>query len=233
MGGPGPFVERMVILLTYHGLTLFFRWVGRVRVVGKEHIPSGGGVLFLANHISALDVFFLPRFIYEVCPQDRLRLIAKEELLEIPLIGWWLRKLRAFPIKRGKANLGAIRTIENFIRNDKVIIYPEGTRSLDGKLGPGNRMVGKFIRAARPTVIPVGIKGTNGIVPVGKKLPRRGAKIELIFGPPLDIRDELAIDNIKDSSVRIVEKAMAAISSLLDDSTEALAPAKAAVKVWK
>ena len=232
MGGPGPFVERMTILLTYHAMALFLRWVGRVRVVGKENIPSGGGVLFLANHISALDVFFLPWFIYEKFPQDMLRQIAKEELLKIPLIGWWLRKLRSFPIKRGKADLSAIRAIEDFIRNDKVIIYPEKTRSLDGKLGPGNRMVGRFIRAARPTVIPVGIKGTNGIVPVGKRLPRRGAEIELIFGPPLDIGDELAIENVKESSVRIVEKVMAAISALLDGSAEAVdEPAKAAGKV--
>ncbi|MBT3352056.1 MAG: 1-acyl-sn-glycerol-3-phosphate acyltransferase [Nitrospinaceae bacterium] len=220
MGGPGPFVERMVILLTYYTVTLFLRWVGRVRVVGKEHIPSGGGVLFLANHISALDVFFLPWVIYGKFPQDRIYIIAKEELLEIPLIGWWLSKLRAFPIKRGKADLGAIRTIEEFIRNDKVLIFPEGTRSLDGKLGPGNRMVGRFIRAARPTVIPVGIKGTNGIVPVGKKFPRRGAEIEVVFGPPLELGDELAIENTKESSVRIVEKAMATISTHLDGSIE-------------
>lgn len=216
MGGSGPWVERVSIFLVYHLVGVFLWWTSRLRVRGEENIPPGGGVLFLSNHISALDVFVLPWCIYRKYPQAVIRLVAKEELLRIPVIGWILGKSRAFPIKRGRPDLSAIREIEGFIREDMVIIYPEGTRSRDGKLGRGNRMVGRFIRGARPTVIPVAIKGTDRIVPVGKMLPRRGADVELVFGPPLDFGPEYEIENVKESSARIVEKVMEAISSLLE-----------------
>ena len=229
MGGPGPWIERFAIFLTFHVVGLFLRWAGRVRIVGREHIPPGGGVLFLANHISALDVFLLPWCIYEKFPQEMLRQVSKEELLRIPVLGWWFGKIRAFPIKRGRADLSAIRAIEGFIKSDKVVIYPEGTRSRDGKLGAGNRMVGRFIRSAKPTVIPVAIKGTDQVFPVGKMLPRRGANMEVIFGPPLDLSKEYEIENMKESSLQITGKVMKAISALLEGNAAAGAvPAKAA-----
>lgn len=120
--------------------------------------------------------------------------------------------------------MSAIREIENFIRNEKVVIYPEGTRSRDGKLGKGNRMVGKFIRGARPVVIPVAIKGTDNVLPVGKLFPRMGVRIEIAFGAPLDIESELGVENVKESSILIVDKVMAAISSLLDGMEPSQAP---------
>ncbi len=216
MGGPGPWVNWILIYVVYHVVNLFLRLFTRTRVIGEENIPPGGGVLYLCNHISAFDVFCIPWVIYTKYPHETLRQVAKEELLRIPVIGWILGKIRAFPIRRGKADLSAIREIENFIRNDKVVLYPEGTRSRDGKLGKGNRMVGKFIRGARPVVIPVAIKGTNEILPVGKLLPRMGVKIEIVFGAPLDLDAELELENVKESSILVVDKVMAAISSLLD-----------------
>ncbi len=228
MGGRGPWVERFVITVSYSMVRLFIRWVGSIRILGKENIPSSDGVLYLSNHISALDVFIVPYAIYSEQPQVVLRQISKEEILKIPVIGWWLTKLRAFPIRRGKADIGAIRTVENFIRADQVIIYPEGTRSKDGKLGPGNRMVGKFIRSARPVVIPMALKGTNRVIPVGDTIPRRGVDIEVSFGPPLMLDEELAIENVRESSVRIIDKAMKEIASLLGEGAGAeSAPMKA------
>ncbi len=217
MGGSGPWVERVAIFLVYHLIGVFMWWTSRLRVRGEENIPPGGGVLFLANHISALDVFVLPWCIYRKYPQDVLRQVSKEELLRIPVIGWIFAKIRAVPISRGKGNLSAIRAIEDFIRKDKMVIYPEGTRSLDGKLGRGNRMVGRFIRNARPTVIPVAIKGTDRVVSVGRILPRRGVDVELVFGSPLDLSSEYEIENVKESSVRIIGKVMEASSSLLEE----------------
>jgi 1-acyl-sn-glycerol-3-phosphate acyltransferase len=221
MGGPGPWVERVTIFVVFHLVKLFLWLFTRIRVSGQENIPPGGGVLFLSNHISALDVFFIPWAIYTQFPQEVIRQVGKEELFHIPIVGWILSKIRGFPIKRGRADLGAIREIEKFIRNDKVVIYPEGTRSRDGKLGKGNRMVGRFIRSAKPTIIPVAIQGTDLLLPVGKTIPQRGVKIEIVFGAPLDLHEEFEIENIKESSVRIVDKVMGSISSLLDQMNSA------------
>lgn len=218
MGGSGPWAERIAIFLVYHLVDLFLRVFTRTRVLGKENIPPGGGVLFLSNHISALDVFCVPWAIYSKFPQEILRQVGKEELFRIPVVGWILSKIRGFPIKRGRADLAAIREIESFIRNDKMIIYPEGTRSRDGELGKGNRMVGRFIRNARPTVIPVAIRGTDEVLPVGNTLPRWGVEIEIVFGAPLDLREEMAIENSKASSVQIIEKVMSVIAGMLQEN---------------
>jgi len=216
MRGKGLWIERVIIFFTFYPMSWFFRWAGNVRFIGRENIPLDGGVLLLSNHISALDVFLLPVAILTKFPKAVVRQGAKEELLRIPFIGWYLKKMYAFPIKRGKADFPAIRAIEEFARNDMVILYPEGTRSRDGKLGRGNRMVGKIIRTARPVVIPVAIKGTEQIIPIGKFFPRRGGDIEVIFGAPLDLSQECAVENIKDSSTRIVDRVMKAIASLLE-----------------
>lgn len=218
MGGSGPWAERIAIFVVFYLVHFFLRVFTRTRVVGQENIPPGGGVLFLSNHISALDVFCVPWAVYSKYPQEILRQVGKEELFRIPVIGWILSKIRGFPIKRGRADLAAIREIEAFIRNDKVIIYPEGTRSRDGELGKGNRMVGRFIRDARPKVIPVAIRGTDEVLPVGRTFPRWGVEIEIVFGTALDLREEMAIENSKISSVQIVDKVMSAIGGLLQES---------------
>jgi 1-acyl-sn-glycerol-3-phosphate acyltransferase len=213
-----------MIWLGFSLLGVFFRYFLTLRVSGLESIPPGGGVLFLCNHRSALDVLVVPWCIYTKFPQDVLRQAGKEDLFRLPVVGWILTQWRGFPVKRGKGDLSSIRRIEEYVRRDKVILYPEGTRSRDGSLGEGNRVVGRIIRNARPVVIPVAIRGAEEVIPVGKTLPRRGATVEVKFGPPLPLDEEIAIENAKESSQRIVEKAMAAIAGLLGEG-EARRPA--------
>ena len=234
MEGKGLWAERAVIYLSYIWVGWFFRWAGGVRFTGLDNIPPDGKVILLPNHISALDVFLLPFAILSKHPHAVVRQAAKEELLRLPVIGWYLKKLRAFSIKRGRADLSGIRAIEDFARKDMVVLYPEGTRSRDGKLGRGNRMVGKIIRTVRPVVIPVAIKGTDRIIPVGKYFPRRGADVEVIFGAPLELSREYEIENIKESSTRIVDRVMQAIASLLEgDRAETPHPAGAVEEAGK
>ena len=221
MGGPGPWFQRLIILGVFHLVGLLLCRFLRLRVHGVENIPKGGGVLFLSNHISAVDVVAIPWCIYQKFPEERLWKLAKEELFHVPFIGWVIRKLRALPVKRGSADLSTIRLLEKHVREDKVILYPEGSRSKDGRIGPGNRMVGRIILNTKPKVVPVAVKGTNRAVPVGRFFPRPGVKIEVTFGMPLELWAEYTIENRKESSVRIVEKVMRAISSLLDEENQA------------
>ena len=171
----------------------------------------------MSNHISALDVLLVPWSVYTKHPHETLMEVAKEELFRNPLLGWFLRKIHSFPIKRGGAGFSAIRTIEDYIRRHKVVLYPEGTRSRDGKLGTGNRMVGKIIRDTKPVVIPVAVSGTDKVIPVGKVLPQWGSPVRVTFGAPLDLSEEYAVGNSKESSIRIVERVMGAISELLEE----------------
>ena len=198
-------------------LRLFFRLFLKLEVSGWENIPPGGGVLFLSNHRSALDVLVIPWCIYNKFPQAVLRQAGKDDLFRLPVIGWVITQWRGFPVKRGAADLSSIRRLEEYVRRDKVILYPEGTRSRDGSLGEGNRMVGRIVRNARPVVIPVSIRGTEKVVPLGKTLPRPGAIVEVKFGPAVPLDEEMAIENAKESSQAIVDKVRRAIARLLGE----------------
>ena len=214
--GSGPWVERLMIRIGRLFVGLLVRVFTKPEIIGMENIPSGGKVLFLSNHISALDVLVIPWIIYLRYPEELIRQAGKEELFEIPIVGWILRKWRGFPIKRGGADRKSIRMIEEYINEGKVILYPEGTRSRDGRLGRGNRMVGRIVRNTTPTVIPVALKGTDHVIPVGKTMPRRGVKIEIRFGAPVDLRDEYAMSDTKEASQRIIDRVMREISALHD-----------------
>ncbi len=214
IAGTGPLVERLMIKLGRGFVGLLVRLFTKMKITGMENIPPGGNILFLSNHISALDVLVIPWAIYLKYPEELLRQAGKEELFDIPVVGWILRKWRGFPIRRGGADRKSIRMIEDYIREGKVILYPEGTRSRDGRLQRGNRMVGRIVRNTTPTVIPVSITGADRVIPVGKTLPRPGTRVELRFGAPMDLSDEYAIANTKEASQKIIDRVMVAIGEL-------------------
>ncbi|MYA95390.1 MAG: 1-acyl-sn-glycerol-3-phosphate acyltransferase [Nitrospinae bacterium] len=214
IAGTGLLSERVMIRLGRGFVGLLVRLFTKMKITGMENIPPGGNILFLSNHISALDVLVIPWAIYLKYPEELLRQAGKEELFDIPVVGWILSKWRGFPIKRGGADRKSIRMIEEYIKEGKVILYPEGTRSRDGRLMRGNRMVGRIVRNTTPTVVPVSIKGTDRVIPVGKTIPRPGTRVELRFGAPMDLSDEYAITNTKESSQKIIDRVMTAIGEL-------------------
>ena len=214
IAGTGPLAERVMIKLGCAFVRLLVRLFTRMRITGMENIPPGGNILFLSNHISALDVLVIPWAIYLKYPGELLRQAGKEELFDLPVVGWILRKWRGFPIKRGGADRKSIRMIEEYIKEGKVILFPEGTRSRDGQLLRGNRMVGRIVRNTTPTVVPVSIKGTDQVIPVGKTIPRPGTRVELRFGAPMDLSDEYSIANTKEASQKIIDRVMVEISRL-------------------
>ena len=216
IAGTGPLVERVMIRLGRGFVGLIVRLFTKMKITGMENIPPGGNILFLSNHISALDVLVLPWAVYLKYPEELLRQAGKEELFDIPVVGWILHKWRGFPIKRGGADRSSIRMIEEYIKEGKVILYPEGTRSRDGRLLQGNRMVGRIVKNTTPTVVPVSLRGTDRVIPVGKTMPRPGTRVEIRFGEPMDLSDEFAIANTKDASQKIIDRVMRAIGELSD-----------------
>ena len=219
IAGTGPLAERLMIRLGRGLVGLLVRLFTKMKITGMENIPPGGNILFLSNHISALDVLVIPWAIYLKYPEELLRQAGKEELFDIPIVGWILHKWRGFPIKRGGADRKSIRMIEEYIREGKVILYPEGTRSRDGQLLQGNRMVGRIVRNTTPTVVPVSIMGTDRVIPVGKTIPRPGTRVELRFGAPMDLSNEYAIANTKEASQKIIDRVMREIGELQNGRT--------------
>jgi 1-acyl-sn-glycerol-3-phosphate acyltransferase len=192
----------------------FFRVWCCLRIEGDEHIPQQGGVLFASNHVSWLDALLIP---YTVMATRGVQIVwapAKEELFRLPLIGRLITSWGAFPVRRGRGDVMAMRRIMTLLRTGKMMLFPEGTRSLDGRLGPGKRAVGKFIYEVRPVVIPTVVCGTERILPRGAYVPRFRLPICVRYGQPLDLQRYYALPDTKQTAAAIVHEVMAAIAAL-------------------
>ena len=128
----------------------------RVKVSGLENIPEKGGFIMAANHNSALDVIYV-----EYKLKRRVRWMAKAELFKNKLVGWFLKKLGAFPVKRGAVDINAAKTVFELLKDGEILgIFPQGTRSKD----PANPVkarhgVAKFAVEAGVPVVPVALYG--------------------------------------------------------------------------
>ena len=166
-------------------LTVFRPWVR-----GIEGVPTTGPVIFASNHLSFSDSVFLPLVV------DRpIRFLAKSEYFTGP--GLKGRIIRAFmlsvgqlPMDRsgGRASEESLNSgLEHLAAGGQLGIYPEGTRSPDGKLYRGRVGVARMILESGATVVPVAMVGTGEAMPTGRLIPRV-RRIGVVFGEPLDFR---------------------------------------------
>jgi 1-acyl-sn-glycerol-3-phosphate acyltransferase len=193
---------------------VFLAGLNRLKVTGGEHVPPGGGVLLAANHLSIFDTLLIP---WVNIAKVRLEVVwapAKAELFTIPVLNRILASWGAFPVHRGGRDLRAMRRLVELMRNEKVMLFPEGTRSVDGWLGRGNRVVGKLIYLARPTVIPTAILGTDRLLAKGRLWPRLFSRLEVRFGPPLDLASYYAAKDTKATAEALMTFVMRSIARL-------------------
>nr|WP_309100754.1 lysophospholipid acyltransferase family protein [Fredinandcohnia onubensis] len=143
----------------------------RIEVIGKENIPKEGGVLICSNHIDNLD----PPVVGVTSPRH-IYFMAKEELFNVPVLGAILPKINAFPVKRGMSDREALRTALKVLKEGNVLgIFPEGTRSKDGKLGKGLTGVGFFALRTDCVVVPCAILGPYKLF----------GKLRVVYGEPV------------------------------------------------
>ena len=156
-------------------VSLFYHIRFKITVVGRGNIPKQmGGCIIASNHVSNND----PPFIGIVF-KGRYTFMAKEELFRNRFFGWLIRKLGAFPVKRGAKDLAAIDTaIESLDKGRTFIIFPEGTRSKTGELGRPKSGVSIIAVRAKAPVIPVFVKygrkkfRRNALISIGEAIPK-------------------------------------------------------------
>jgi 1-acyl-sn-glycerol-3-phosphate acyltransferase len=154
----------------------------KVDVEGRDNIPMGKPVVFACNHASQFDILIL----YEALPVQ-FRFVAKKELFKIPFLGLIMRLAGYIPIDRsgGKAALRSLQEAVGSLKMGKsIIIFPEGTRSPDGRLGPfktGGILIA--VRAGCP-IVPVAISGSHDVLPRGSLRVHPG-RIKVTIGPPV------------------------------------------------
>ena len=153
-----------------------------LKVYGRHYIPATGGVLLVSNHESYLD----PALIGAQLSRP-ISYLAKSELFENRFFSWLIRKLHAYPVRQGAGDMGAMReTIHRLQDGHLLLIFPEGSRTEDGKLGPIEPGAALVVRRARVHVIPVAIDGSFRAWPKGRLLPKP-SPIGVLFGPPMDL----------------------------------------------
>ena len=186
-------------------------------VRGAHLIPPSGGVLIASNHISAYDTIFLPWAVLRSNPLQMLWAPAKEELFANRLLALLYGSWGAFPVRRGR-DLRAGKHLNELLLDQKVMLFPEGTRHKDGVLGKGNRGVGKIIYDTRPSVIPTALSGVNHW-----HFPSFGARGSVCFGAPLVFDDLYLLPDCKETHQLIVDRVMEAIASQLKNEGSAAA----------
>jgi len=150
---------------------------------GLSHIPRNGGVIIISNHSSYLDHYLIGLSI--MCRYGRrVRFLAKKEHFEAPLERWIHEWLGAFPIDRSKVSKQSLNSVVSLLNNNEIVlIYPEGTRSSDGKLQTFKPGVLFTHFQSNCPIVPAGINGAYEMLPRGKLIPRFSQKMGVKFGP--------------------------------------------------
>jgi len=178
----------LLYVVTRSVLAPIARLIYRPVIEGREHIPRSGPVLLASNHLSFIDSFVIPL----VAPRRVVFLAKSDYFTGQGLRGMWMRWLftatGAVPVRRGThgAAQEALDAALDILNEGHAFgIYPEGTRSRDGRLYRGRTGVAWLALTAGCPVVPVALSGTQDIQPVGSRLPRI-RRIAIRFGEPLD-----------------------------------------------
>lgn len=165
-----------------------FRYGWRVSVEGLDRVPARGGAILAGNHLAVVDQLFLGA----VVPRQ-VHFWAKDEYFHLPgirgaLFGAAVRGMGAIPVHRdgGRAALRALDAAIPVLRGGELVgVFPEGTRSPDGRLYRGRAGLARLAVGAGVPVVPVGFSGTDRVQPIGQRLPRPALPVAVRFGEPL------------------------------------------------
>lgn len=197
-------------------MTSWLLWlVGPGRVEGLENVPRSGPMLVVANHCSNLD----PPFVGWAVGHQTGRIIhfmAKEEMRRWPLVGWLGRNSGVFYVRRGEGDRAAQRLAFDLLAQGRAIgVFPEGTRSRDGRLGEGRAGAALLAMRTGVPILPVGIAGTGRVFPGRSRWPHR-SRITIRIGVPLTL--PVQADGLDRVALRSgTEQMMRAIAALLPE----------------
>lgn len=184
------FCYRVVIFSTW----CFFKIFYRLKVQGRENFVDGGAII-AANHVS----FFDPPVVAISCPEE-IQFLARTSLFK-GLFGRFIKRLNSHPVDP-KHNLNVMRTISNLVKDGKkVLIFPEGARSADGKLQPLQTGASFLMMRTKAPIIPIRIEGMHRLWPRNRKWPKLFGKLHVSIGKPIYFEEFAALKKKEAQSV--------------------------------
>ena len=194
---------------SYHTVGPLLRGLWRVHATGVHHVPEKGPAILASNHLSYTDHYFLPA----VVPRQ-IFFISKAQHFDVPVQRWLFEQWGVIPLRRGEGDSEAFARSLQILSEGKLFgIYPEGTRSMDGKLHKGRTGVARLALMAKVPVLPVGMVGTDKVLPKGKKMPSMH-KVTVHIGAPMTFEAFYGQENDRKATREITDRIMMAIRDL-------------------
>lgn len=181
----------------------------RVHVEGLDNVPGLGGALLVGNHVGTAD----PPLTGALIPRLDVYYMAKSEPFSRRWVRWLFRGFNAYPVVRGSADRAALRHTLDLLRDGHVVlVYPEGSRSPDGRLREPQAGVGFLARHGGVPVIPVAVWGTEKVLPRGSRRIHRD-HVHVSYGPPVSLASSRG--DAKSDNRAVAAAIMQAISVML------------------
>jgi len=201
--------------LGWCGFRVLFKVYFRCRVYSAERVPLEGGVILASNHASYVDPPLIGAGLRRL-----INFLARENLFSIPVIGWVLRQWEVVPVDRdGGGAVGLRAILERLLAGGAILLFPEGTRTRDGRLQPARSGIGLTVIKSTAPVVPVRVFGTYEAYGRHLRFPRPH-RVAVKFGQPMrfeQLRAEAKVcakPRLKEIYQQVADEIMAAVARL-------------------
>jgi len=195
-----------------------FRLFYRVRWTGVENVPRTGAFILVSNHVSHFD----PPLVGCRMKDRPCSFLARASLFDVPVFGALIRFVNAVPLHReGNPGKALRAAIEELKAGRCVIMFPEGTRSKDGRVGAFKAGMMLLVRRAKASIVPVAVDGPFEIWPSSRSRPRLGGRIDVRYGTPIPAEELLGLDTgVALDRLREAIRALAGEEPIRDDAEQ-------------
>ena len=198
-------VYRIGYILSYILARLLFGY----RVIHRERIPNTGGVILAMNHESYLD----PPLAGLACTRP-IHYLARKTLMAWPVLGRLFPKLNVVPIDQERADMSALKTIIRLVKSGRgTVVFPEGSRTLDGRLQPAQPGIGLVIAKTLAPVVPMRVFGAHAAFPRNGR-PHLFKKITLVVGEPIHFSKADLVGEGRELYQKLGERVMDRIAAI-------------------
>ncbi|MFH2055735.1 MAG: lysophospholipid acyltransferase family protein [bacterium] len=201
----------LIYRFAHFSIRVFGRILFGLKAFGRENIPAEAAI-FASNHLSQAD----PPLIGACLPLNTYY-FAKEELFSNRCVGALLRHVHAFPARRGEPDAGAWKKAKRVLTSgDHLLFFPEGTRSVDGRIQPAKAGLARLAFAARVPVVPTVVVGSDNL----RAALWRRVKLRVGFAPPVQLSEFDDLPTREERCDGLTERVMTAIAALSEQAQQ-------------